>query len=418
MKQKILLKGPFLSQSGYGEQARFALRALKTREDIFDIYLLPINWGQTGWVSLDNEERSWVDERIKQTHAFNERKGIYDVSIQVTIPNEFEKMAPVNIGYTAGIETTKVAPQWLQKCNEVVDKIIVVSNHSKDVFVNTVVEAQDQHGNKFPYKMEKLVEVVNYPVRPQNPAEVELDPPHDFNYLLVSQWGPRKNFENAIRWFVEENIDQEVGLVVKTNSYKNCTIDREFTHKRLQALLAPYKDRKCSVTLLHGYMNEAEIQGLYRHENIKAFINIAHGEGYGLPLFDAAIAGLPIITIGWSGQCDFLFMPEKNKKGKEKKKGKFLKVEFDILPVQKEAHWEGVIQPDSQWAFAKEGSYKMALRKMKSEHHVYSGMADVLKKWIVSEFTSEKKFGEFVEYVDPNSHLDQEIDDLFNTLEL
>jgi len=55
---------------------------------------------------------------------------------------------------------------------------------------------------------------------------------------------------------------------------------------------------------------------------------------------------------------------------------------------------------------------------MKNEHHVYSGMADTLKKWIISEFTSEKKFGEFVEYVDPNSHLDQEIEDLFNTLEL
>jgi hypothetical protein len=419
--KKIIVKGPALSQTGYGEQTRFALRALRSRPDLFDIYLLNLEWGKSNHIIEDDEEHSWLVETIRKTAKLlqaTQGRVTFDISLQVTIPNEFEKMAPVNIGYTAGIETTKVAPQWLQKCNEVMDKIIVVSNHSKDVFVNTVVEAQDQHGNKFPYKLEKPVEVVNYPVRPQNPTEVELDLPHDFNYLLVSQWGPRKNFENAIRWFVEENIDQEVGLVVKTNSYKNCTIDREFTHKRLQALLAPYKDRKCSVTLLHGYMNEAEMQGLYRHENIKAFINIAHGEGYGLPLFDAAIAGLPIITIGWSGQCDFLFVPEKDKKGKEKKKGKFLKVEFDILPVQKEAHWEGVIQPDSQWAFAKEGSYKMALRKMKNEHHVYSGMADTLKKWIISEFTSEKKFGEFVEYVDPNSHLDQEIEDLFNTLEL
>ena len=37
MKKKVLLRGPVLSQSGYGEQARFAMRALKTREDIFDI---------------------------------------------------------------------------------------------------------------------------------------------------------------------------------------------------------------------------------------------------------------------------------------------------------------------------------------------------------------------------------------------
>ena len=42
MKKKILVRGPALSQTGYGEQCRFALRSLKSREDLFDIYLLNI----------------------------------------------------------------------------------------------------------------------------------------------------------------------------------------------------------------------------------------------------------------------------------------------------------------------------------------------------------------------------------------
>jgi hypothetical protein len=167
-------------------------------------------------------------------------------------------------------------------------------------------------------------------------------------------------------------------------------------------------------------MSEAEMQGLYRHENIKAFINIAHGEGYGLPLFDAATAGLPIITIAWSGQCDFLFTPEKGKSGKEKKKGKFMKVEFDILPVQREAHWEGVIQPDSQWAFAKEGSYKMALRKMRNEYHVYTGIAKSLQKWIREEFKEDRLNSDFISAVAPNAktkeEIEQEVDDLLSDL--
>ena len=50
MRKKIFVKGPVLTQSGYGEQARFALRALKSREDLFDIYIQPIIWGGTGWV--------------------------------------------------------------------------------------------------------------------------------------------------------------------------------------------------------------------------------------------------------------------------------------------------------------------------------------------------------------------------------
>ena len=39
MKKKILVTGPALTTSGYGEQARFALRSLRSREDLFDIYL-------------------------------------------------------------------------------------------------------------------------------------------------------------------------------------------------------------------------------------------------------------------------------------------------------------------------------------------------------------------------------------------
>ena len=57
MKKKILIRGPVLSQSGYGEQARFALRALRSREDLFDIFIVPIPWGKTGWIWDKSEFR-------------------------------------------------------------------------------------------------------------------------------------------------------------------------------------------------------------------------------------------------------------------------------------------------------------------------------------------------------------------------
>ena len=114
MKKKIFVRAPVLSQSGYGEQSRFALRALRSREDIFDIYLQPIPWGQTGWIWEDNDLRRWMDAKIAETQiALNQKTLQPDMSLQITIPNEFEKMCPVNIGYTAGIETTKVAANWI-----------------------------------------------------------------------------------------------------------------------------------------------------------------------------------------------------------------------------------------------------------------------------------------------------------------
>ncbi len=395
MKQKILLKGPFLSQSGYGEQARFALRALKTREDIFDIYLLPINWGQTGWVSLDNEERSWVDERIKQTHAFNERKGIYDVSIQVTIPNEFENLATVNIGYTAGIETTKVTPEWLDKSNSM-DKIIVVSNHSRQVFKQTSYNVKDAStGGPKKLSLTSPIETVNYPVRRFKKQKINLNLDYDFNYLAISQWGPRKNFDNLINWFIEENFDQEVGLIVKTSIKNNSRVDREYTENKLKSIVAPHGDIKCKVYLVHGDLSDEELAGLYQNKKVKCLVSITHGEGYGLPLFEAAYNGLPIICVGWSGQTDFLTIPQKNGKLKEM----YASVEYDLQRVQKEAVWQGIIQPESLWAYPREASFKKKLREIRTEYSRYSRTASKLKKHLLENFSEEKIYKNFLESV-------------------
>lgn len=385
MKKKIFVRGPVLSQSGYGEQSRFALRALRSREDLFDIYIQPINWGQTGWIWQEDEFREWIDQRILETQVRLQQKELEpDVSLQITIPNEFQKMCPINIGYTAGIETDRVSPQWLQKGNEM-DKILVVSNHAKDTYVKTIATAvNNETGEEFPYQLNTPVDVVweNTPVSETYEVIPGFNPKHDFNFLCVSQMGPRKNLENTLVWFVEEFIDQEVGLIVKTNTRSNCVMDLEHTENILKRILSAYPERKCSVSLLHGDLSVAQMKYLYEHDKIKSLVNISHGEGFGLPLFEAVRSELPIITIGWSGQTDFL-------------NDKFLKVKHSLGPVQKAAVWEGVIQPDSQWAYADQGSYKMALRMMFKKYAEFTEQAKELKKEVDANFSDDVLFEGF-----------------------
>jgi len=131
---------------------------------------------------------------------------------------------------------------------------------------------------------------------------------------------------------------------------------------------------------------------LYAHDKVKSLVNIAHGEGFGLPMFEAAQAALPIVTIGWSGQMDFL---------KHKGKEYFSKVKHELKQVQADAVWEGVLRSDSKWAYADQGSYKMKLRDMKKNWAKHKAKAVDLQKIINDNFTEERIYEQFCSPLSP-----------------
>ena len=399
MKKKLLVRGPALSRSGYGEQTRFALRALRSQEEKFDIFIENMPWGKTGHITEDNEEKNWIDETLLKTAQHKDQKGTYDVSLQVTIPNEWKKLngIPINIGYTAGIETTRVAPTWLSIGNEM-NNIIVVSEHSRQVYETTTAEATNASTGQVisNYACTTPIDVVNYAVREFDPEpldDVTLD--YDFNYLAVAQFGPRKNITNTIKWFVEEFRNEEVGLILKTNIMKDSLVDREHTTHALRSILQSYPERKCKIYLLHGTLSDGNMAWLYQHPKIKAMISLSHGEGFGLPLFEAAYNGLPLITTNWSGQADFINMPDKNGKVKPH----IAKVKYHLNTIQKEAVWRGVLEPDSMWAYPAENSARVAMRDVFKNVGRFKSQAKRLQKWIKKNFSEEQQYAAFCDSV-------------------
>jgi len=394
MKKRVIVRGPALSQSGYGEHARMILRGLKERQDLFETFIIPTGWGHTGWISDSSELRTWIDSRVQATQPLLQQNPSFDISIQVSIPNEFERLAPINIGVTAGVETTKVSPQWIQKCNEMT-KIIVPSNFAKWGFETTTYQGQDKLGNPATLEVQVPIEVISYPVRDDVEEATDFVDKlglweDDFAYLMVGQWGPRKNMDNAIRWWLEENWEEDVVLVVKTSHRRNNVMDREFTQNRLTALLrsigADPTKRKCSLKLLHGDMSEVEMKSLYAHPAIKCMVTATHGEGFGLPLFEFAQTGKPIVAPGWSGELDFLTY--QNEKG-EPIKG-FLTVDYTIGPVQQEAVWDGVVQADSSWCFPVEASYKQRVRQVRTKWRKWKPRAEELAANIKERFSMSR----------------------------
>ena len=64
MKKKILVVAPALSRSGYGEQARFAIKCLASAPSEFEVFIQNIPWGRSGWIDNNHPDRSYIDERI------------------------------------------------------------------------------------------------------------------------------------------------------------------------------------------------------------------------------------------------------------------------------------------------------------------------------------------------------------------
>jgi glycosyltransferase involved in cell wall biosynthesis len=383
-----------MSRSGYGEQARFALRSIRSRSDLFDIYISNIRWGATGQTAATKEEETFIKETLRKTQLYIDQGGQFDISLQITVPNEFENMAGLNVGYTAGVETTKVAPEWIAKTNESMHRVITTSTHAKNVLEQTRYDVKDPQGNEIKgWGVQVPVAAVNYPIRKYTAEPTAIEFTTSNNFLVVAQWGPRKNLENTIRWFVDVFRDNEdIGLVVKTNTVSDSITDREVTSGRMQALLNSCGDRKCKIYLVHGELPDTSLAWLYEHPTMKAIINIGHGEGFGLPLFEAACHGLPIITAAWSGQTDFIYSLSK----KGKRMPRFIKVDYDINTVQKEAVWPGIIQEDARWCYVREASYKRALTECLEKEAHHRKNAQILQDHVLTTFTPENQYEEFI----------------------
>jgi len=408
MKRKILLRGPVLTQSGYGEQARFAMRALRSREDLFDIYIQPITWGATSWSRDYDEERQWIDEKVQKTADLVRagQQSSFDYSLQVTIPNEFEKVAKINIGYTAGIETTKVHHDWIIKTNQNMDKVITTSNHSRDTLAKTFYEGVNETtGENIKLQTNVPIKTVNYCVKSyDNLPELNLELEYDKNLLCVAQWGPRKNLGNTLLWFVQEFKDEEVGLIIKANIAKNSIMDRITLQNDIRRTIESngLSDRKCKVYLLHGDLTDKEMHSLYKHEKVLGLVSLTCGEGFGLPIFEAAYSGLPVAATGWSGHLDFLRDEEGN--------DLFHNISYDLVQVPKEVVWEGVLIQDSMWAQAREFSAKQAMRKLIDFPELSINPEESVRARLSPDVMYEKFVNEIIEYDNRLGITDQQDD--------
>ena len=135
-KPTVVVSCPIDTYSGYGARARDFVQSIIDL-DKYDVKILPQRWGNTRFGYLKDHNNESLTSRI-----IPQMTQQPDIWIQITVPNEFQKVGKYNIGVTAGIETTMCDPSWIQGCNNM-DLVLVSSEHAKKVFEESKFNMQD-----------------------------------------------------------------------------------------------------------------------------------------------------------------------------------------------------------------------------------------------------------------------------------
>ena len=101
------------------------------------------------------------------------------------------------------------------------------------------------------------------------------------------------------------------------------------------------------------------------------------------------------------------------------RKDYFAKVKHSLEPIQDEAVWEGILIKESQWAYADQGSYKMALRMVYKKHDDFLKQAKELQQLVEEKYCDEvlfKRFCSFFYNEEEQAKLKEEIDSLLEDL--
>lgn len=371
---RALVRGPLLSCSGYGVHCRQIFKWLDKRADV-NVFGQILPWGNTSWLINPDYENGMIGT-IMTSSVSLDTQDLYDISFQVQLPNEWDSnLAKFNVGVTACVETDVCNPKWVDCANQM-DLIIVPSEHARKTFVRSGV-------------LRKPIVVVpeSYTddISDEDLEPIDLDLDTSFNFMMMgtltgnNPWNDRKNTMCTLKWLFETFKDNsDVGIIIKTNSGRGTRIDRQITENVLKQVITEVRQGPYpKVHFVHGIMTSREVSAFYRDSTIKAFVSLTRGEGYGLPILEAAASGIPIIATNWSGHLDFL------------KHGKFVKVNYNLQEIHESRVDNQIFVKGSKWAEPSERDAKKKLKKFYEKPQMPKEWAEDLRTVLLEKYSHE-----------------------------
>jgi hypothetical protein len=279
-RMKVRFCSPIHSHVGYGELGRVIVGQL-VRAGL-DVSVLPIALEET---HLDFGDLGRVSTaRVREA-------GPIDVNIVSMIPPLFAQMrvpGAKNIGFTM-FEADRLPDDWVADCNRM-DAIWVPSEWVREVFEHSgVTVPMDVVG----------VEATDRPVPPATSGE--------FRLLSIFHWSARKNPAALLRAYCAAfDGRQDTVLVIKAHLTQGDPQQDARLRQMIASVVDGIKPRRGTprIELLTRLVGSEEIRAL--HAGAHAYVSLSHGEGWGLPAWESALHGKPVLHTGWSAPNEFV----------------------------------------------------------------------------------------------------------------
>ena len=286
-KPEIRIIGPFATEYSLAKVNRELATSLHTLTDEYTISL----WGDHNVADRLPTKDDFIRYPLLKD-LFTETRGHSEIAIINTFPKTFPHSfgldrvdSDIKIGFLAWEES--VFPRKIvEEFNRELHGLMVTSEHVLQVMRNS--------GLTIP--IVNISEGINQNLLKSE--EYKLKSKKSYKFLHISSGLPRKGVDVLIKAFTDEfDSSEDVSLLIKT--YRN---ESNIIPELLRNL---DKSNSPEIEVIYDLnLTEGQIAHLYEHSD--SVIIPSRAEGFGLPVAEAMLKQLPVVTTSYSGQMDFV----------------------------------------------------------------------------------------------------------------